>query len=368
MIWWDLPGPRAFIEAVVEDVRQGKSVFLRLPEHCPKRLSGALRDVLGQDLRWFSTSADTSLAPINFLYDLLVSRSDPAILRSPRTLVNEAEFQGHLVWLEELSSTTWPAWSEFFLEYERASRSVHPARKTHFLIPLVKANWNDKFPGAIGIGQFAWDGWVRYGDMLHYSCVHIGERATPLETRLTISMVAELAAWDPELCEWLARFSIDGLSRPTECLTAFAKTRGWSSDTLRTSANGWSTGLSQTVNGRSVSHPCLLSPAELERVIWRAEIAVLMPFIEECRQDLLSRHAKRLKVPFTSSRGERIESLLDLEIGHIEWQLAARGGVKHEEMEWVSTLKQARNSLSHLEPVEMRVLAAILMRSDDSSS
>ena len=87
--------------------------------------------------------------------------------------------------------------------------------------------------------------------------------------------------------------------------------------------------------------------------MWRAEIAVLMPFIEECRQDLLVRHAKRLTVPFASSRGERIDSLLDLEIGHIEWQLAARGGVKREEIEWVSTLKQARNSLSHLEPVDI---------------
>src|SRR5262245_24264882 len=131
MIWWELPGPRAFINAIVEEIRQGKSVFLRLPAHCPRRLGSALKDILGQDLRWFSTSADTRVSPINFLYDLLVSQSDPTFLRSPRTLVEEAEFQGHLIWLEDLSATTWPAWSEFFLEYERASRSVHPARKTH---------------------------------------------------------------------------------------------------------------------------------------------------------------------------------------------------------------------------------------------
>src|SRR6266576_550270 len=99
MNWWELPGPRAFIKIVEEDVREGKSVFLQLPDHCPKRLSASIKQALGEDLRWFSTTVDDRVLPINFLYELLVPHSDPATLRSPRTLVGEPAFERHVIWI-----------------------------------------------------------------------------------------------------------------------------------------------------------------------------------------------------------------------------------------------------------------------------
>jgi hypothetical protein len=351
MIWWDLPGPKAFITAVVDDVRQGKSVFLHLPEHSPKRLSAVFRNVLGEDLRWFSTALDDCAPPVEFLYELLVPYSDPTVLRSPHTLVAEPAFQTHLIWLEGLSAPAWPAWLEFFLEYASASRNVAAARKTHFLVPWFNTASDLEAPEAIGLSQHSWDDWLRYGDMLFYSCARVGERATPLETELTVSLVAELAAWDPELCEWLARFSLEQLTKPRTCLSEFCEARGWNANPEELKRQGWMMGTCHTVKGRSVTHSCLLSSAELDRLIWKAEITVLMPYIEEQRQNLLKKHQKCL--------AERINNPFDLEIGQIEWQLIG-AGIKRVELEWVSVLKEARNSLSHLEPVDAKVLASIL--------
>jgi len=360
MNWWELPGPRAFIKVVEEDVRDGKSVFLQLPDHCPKRLSVSIRQALGEDLRWFSTTVDNRASPINFLYELLVPNSDPAKLRSPRTLVVEPAFERHVLWIEGLSAAAWPAWSEFFLEYERVSRGVHPARRTQFLVPMLSSCHSLIAPEAIGISQHIWDGWLRYGDMLFYSCSCVGERATTVETELAIALVAELARWDPDLCEWLADFSIERLIRPQDLLAEFSADRGWNSEAERRKGDAWRMGACHTVKGKSLLHACLCSVSELERLVWKAEIAVLMPYIEEQRLLLLRKYERCLRVPFTTPSGERIDDLFDLEVGHIEWQLSGCAGVKRDEILRVSTLKDARNSLSHFEPVDGRVLASLL--------
>jgi len=362
MNWWELPGPKAFVNAVEEDVREGKSVFLQLPDHSPRRLSASIRQALGEDLRWFSTSVVQPISPINFLYDLLVPDSDSATLRSPSSLVNESAFQRHLIWIEGLTAATWPPWSQFFVEYERASRSVHPARKTQFLVPLLNSSGRLKVPEAIGISQHIWDGWLRYGDMLLYSCSCVGERTSPLETELTIALVAELARWDPDLCEWLAHFPLEQLIRPGDLLPEFAKARGWNSAIEKLKGDAWPVGGCHTVKGESVSHACLSSLPGLERLVWKAEIAVLMPYIEEQRQSLLKRYRKHLRVPFKTTGGAQIDNVYDLEIGHIEWQLARSMGITRDEIDGISDLKNARNSLSHLEPVETPVLSSLLAR------
>jgi len=364
MNWWELPGPRAFITAVERDVREGKSVFIQLPDHCPKRLSGSIRQVLGDDLRWFSTTIDTNVSPTEFLYNLLVVGSDHRSLRTPYTLIAEPSFQRHVIWIEGLSPSIWPAWGAFFLEYERAGRSVHPARRTHFLVPLRTSNVRIKVPTAIGLSEQIWNGWLRYGDMHFYSCTCVGERPTSLETELTVALVAELARWDPDLCEWLSQYSVEQLVQPRDLLSKFSAERGWNSNLEVANQDAWTLGACQIVKGKSVPHACLSSLSELERLVWKAEITVLMPYIEEQRQNLLQKYQKFLRVPFTTAQGQLIDSLFDLEIGHIEWQLVSSTAITREELSRVTFLKDARNSLSHFEPVDERILASVL-RSDD---
>jgi hypothetical protein len=362
MNWWELPGPKAFVNAIENDVREGKSVFLHLPDHSPKRLSASLNKALGDDLRWFSTTIVQDIAPINFLYELLVPNSDAALLRSARSLVSESAFQRQLIWIEGISTKSWPTWSQFFAEYDCASRGIHPARRTQFLVPLFNSLGLLKDSEAIGISHQIWDGWLQYGDMLFYSCSWVGERTTPLETELTIALVAELARWDPELCEWLARFSPEQLIKPKAILAEFSSMRGWNGNLAGPIRDAWHRGGCHTVRGRSVLHSCFSSLEELERLVWKAEIAVLMPYIEEKRQHLLKKYAKNLDIPFTTNNGEVIHDLYDLEIGHIEWLLTSVSGISREEMEAISDLKRARNSLSHLKPVEVPVLASLLAR------
>jgi hypothetical protein len=148
-------------------------------------------------------------------------------------------------------------------------------------------------------------------------------------------------------------------------LSKYAETRGLKSELGGLKAKGWSIGASYTVRGKSIDHTCLLSPAKLAELIWRAEIMVLMPYIEEQRQELLRKYQQLLQMPFTTAGGEQIDNLYDLEIGQIERQLLRCAAITRGEIDWISALKKARNSLSHLEPVDANVLSSILQHVDE---
>jgi hypothetical protein len=95
----------------------------------------------------------------------------------------------------------------------------------------------------------------------------------------------------------------------------------------------------------------------IARRIWSAEVGVILPFVEERRQEILTHLAGVLRVPFTTRFGEVISDVRDLEIGHIESQLINSGITVHPNVRrLVRRLREIRNCLSHLEPLSLELL------------
>ncbi len=95
----------------------------------------------------------------------------------------------------------------------------------------------------------------------------------------------------------------------------------------------------------------------IARRIWSAEVGVILPFVEERRQEILTHLAGVLRVPFTTRFGEVISDVRDLEIGHIESQLINNGITVHPNVRrLVRRLREIRNCLSHLEPLSLDLL------------
>jgi hypothetical protein len=84
---------------------------------------------------------------------------------------------------------------------------------------------------------------------------------------------------------------------------------------------------------------------------------VVLPYIEERRQQLLEELSAVLSVPFRTVYGQVLTDVRDLEVGHIEAQLAVGSAQVSEtlraEVRW---LREARNRLAHLEPLDYRTL------------
>ena len=364
MNWWTLPGPRRFIDAIVDDIREGKSVFLSLPENCPPRLTTHIRQAIEEDYKWLSTSPDEGVAPIDFVYEFAVPNAAPERLRNLTNLVLEEEFLNRVICLEDLPPADWSAWIQFFIEYEHISRSVPESRRTHFVIQISFPCALPPGPTPVGLSVKRWDGWANRSDMQLYGTSCVRPRKTELETDLVMALVSVLGGWDPDLCEFLAAFELSELLQPAGLLKAYAeKTRGWKMITSSQLDDlSWSKGFWQTYLGKARPHTCyavfLNGSRYLDQLIWRAEIGVLMPYIEEARQKLIEQNRAAFKMPFYTKTGV-IDDVYDLEIGMIELLLSRRTLRTDPQLMYVSDLKLARNKLSHFAPAEPDLLLRI---------
>ena len=362
MDWWMIPGPRSYIDAIIDDVREGKSVFLVLPENVPERFSHALKEALREESNWESVSVTPAVNPVDFLYTHFVPHAEPRKLRSETTLAGEPEFQRKLISIEGIMAEDWAAWSQFFLEYERVSRAVPESRRTLFLIRVQGPGYVHEPPAAVGLSCRRWDGWLRRNDMQLYSNSRVRERKSGLETDLSAALTSELGGWDPALCEYLADFDLVELIQPAQLLETFAAGKGWCFQPGPYEQASWSQGLWQTYLGKQTPHTAfgafLLGQRFLNRLLWKAEIVILMPYVEEQRQVLIERYRGHLRLPHYSKYGV-INDVYDLEIGMLELLLHQSGAVSKAALDFITNLKLARNQLSHMAPVDSAVLVTL---------
>jgi hypothetical protein len=368
MDWWTIPGPRSFLDAVIDDVREGKSVFLTLPENTPGRISHSLKEVLREDSNWETVSVIPGANPVDFLYELLVPNADPQRLRSESSLAGERDFQRKLIWIEEIPAEDWTAWSDFFLEYERVSRAVPESRRSLFLIRLIGPAVVPTPPAAVGLSNLRWDGWLRRNDMQLYSNGCIRERKSGLETDLMAALVSELGGWDPALCEYLSDFELRKLIQPAQLLEQFASERDWCFEPGPYDEKAWSKGFWQTYLGKQTPHTSfgafLLGQRFLNRLLWKAEIGILMPYIEEKRQTLIEQYRMHIRLPYYSKYGV-INDVYDLEIGILELLLNKSGIPSKGVLQFINILKLARNQLSHMSPVDSSILLALCRNAEE---
>jgi hypothetical protein len=124
----------------------------------------------------------------------------------------------------------------------------------------------------------------------------------------------------------------------------------------------WSKGFWQTYLGKQTPHTSfgafLLGERFLKRLLWKAEIGILMPYIEEKRQALIEQYRIQIKLPHYSKYGV-INDLYDLEIRILELLLNKSSVPSKAVLQFINNLKLARNQLSHMTPVDSSILLAL---------
>jgi hypothetical protein len=317
---------------------------------------------LEEDFRWTSSTVEAGERPIDFLYTQFASDVASSRLRNEANLVSEQDFCSRVISLEDIAEADWPEWSQFFVEYERVSRAVQECRRTSFIVKAEGAGALLPMPAGVGLSTRRWDDWLHRNDMFLFGAACVHERETGLETDLVTALVSALAGWDPDLCERLAERELAELIRPAGLLEEFASERGWAFSSWDPSDACWAIGLWHTYLGLQRPHTSfaafLNGSRFIDNLIWRAEIGVLMPYIEEKRRQLIEQYRAHLKVPFETKFGV-IDEVYDLEIGHVEFLLSRSLALSKRQLLFVSQLKEARNTLAHLSPVDSDLLLEI---------
>jgi hypothetical protein len=189
----------------------------------------------------------------------------------------------------------------------------------------------------------------------------------PLEKEFAAALLTELSLWDPETCTALAQRPatelIRALSDPRPALVEIARARGWDGRSLQ---EVWNRGIEGTFGGRCLRHSAFLAVSgdinALEHRVWRAQLRVLFPLMEEKRLKLVEQLRPWLRVPFKTTFGIVIDAVEDLELGHIDYQLRKLvPEANRNAAALIAELKSIRHALAHLEPyTDWRVLTRLL--------
>lgn len=133
-------------------------------------------------------------------------------------------------------------------------------------------------------------------------------------------------------------------------LAAYAEKRGW----LPADAQDpqWTTGLVDEMDDLPILHPAVLAlqsdTKELDRRLWRAQLPVVFPYIEDVRTQAVETMRPMIHLPFTTSY-EVITDARDLEIGPL-LSIARTHQASQELIRRLDCLARMCHALAHLKP------------------
>lgn len=360
--WWQLPGPKSFIDRLVQDIRDGKNIIMCLPKYSPyEKLSKAVRiEMENDEWEWHLIDTQEEKDPVNLLFKRFIPNHRIDQIRNANTLAKDPVFKGKLIWLTNINQNNWLSWREFIVDYANICRHYCLLDRTLFCIPLIGELTLNLPSEDICLSLHRWCNYIDRTDMLVFTSQFFREKAIPLiEKQMIISVIVNLSLWDPFTSERLANESIDKILKPNYILKQIARERDWDNSDFVNERLLWLSGIKNEFEGKEEFHSAILSlhdpKKEIERRIWSAQVGVYFPFIEQKRQEILVKLKNVLKVPFTT-RFETINNIWDLEIGHIESQIVNEISVPMELKKLVKRLRIMRNKLSHLNSLDEDIL------------
>jgi hypothetical protein len=362
--WWQLPGPARFVSAAVDAVRGGRNVLFRLPCHADHGLCKAAAERMREfeswrwrTLRAADLPAVSAIDIAHALHGALDCQTAAGELPSAAHLAQTLPDR-EVACVDGITAAEWPAWARFLDQYQHACQGRDEDRRALFCVPLV-GPWPCEPSANTTLAVLRWEGVVgRLDTMLYLDRLLAGSGPDGLLRRVVLAVGTELVGSDPALAVAIAANYLDALDDPFPLLGDFARERGWS--TQSAAGRSWASGVWEEFDGSGRVHSAALAAAglstDIARRVWQGQVAVLYPFIEEQRVQLLPEVAGLLPLPVETTYG-RVEQAIDLELGQLVHFLRDRR-VPQDVWRRLQRLRDARHQLAHLRPLRVQDLAA----------
>lgn len=353
-----MAGPTRFVEQVMDAIREGHSVFLALPNGVSKGLARVVRarfrGELEERLAWkdIGVGGDPR-PPAARVVEELSGRANPATVTA-QDMVRDDVFGGHAVWLDGIPTAAWPRWEKLLADYAHLARSIEPWARTVFLVALPEAIAAQRLTEDVTLRLARYRDASDTLDVTAFVSHRTTDSSEPsLMRQVRRAVIAEVALGDFELADAAIDWPLEELFSPGARLLAWKGRRGWGPSDVETPR--WERGTTDFVDGRERVHSAILASrgdhGELERRVWRGQVAILLPHLEMVRSRLLQVLGKSLVVPWDTRNGV-IEDLRDLELVHI-WHQVKNKMMARNRRDHVYGAWQLRNRLAHLEPVSV---------------
>lgn len=359
--WWSLPSNKKFVSKIINAIHCSKNVIVCLPNnipniHIPVKLNF---DESYSHFTWKNITLKKSENedPFEVLYKDAEILFKPSDLYDINKLLNAEKFARKLFWIKDKDITRQIKWIKFINNYHYKSRKIDEHVRSIFCI-VVKDYINEfTLPDEdVCLSIFKWNNVLSDYEMNFFIHSFIEEEDLDSVSKLLkVELITCLAIFDPRLAEYLNNFSINELLNPIEILKQFGQERGWKVDIEYTKNELFQLGIVNYVDCEEKFHSSFIALKddlkEIDRRLWMAQIKVIFPYIEDQRRLILEEIKDLLRIPFITSDSRTISNWQDLELSHIYVQMITYNGFNKELTQKVKKLKDLRNKLSHLEPI-----------------
>lgn len=354
MEWWDLPGPSRFLErasAIIAGSREGAAGLL-LPSPQPAGLLGALTRRIEDSTAAAVIPVDASTglrnrSPVSLLAAAAGVRTTG--MRSVGEFLDSPDVSGTVYLVDGIPTDEWHQWA-YFLKYMRSER----VRRERVLAPSVITVVPPFVPpsearAALG-SELRWSGYVSRHDTQTWVERLLGWPDDSLLSRAAVAVLVELSGWDPVIAFRFARHGFEVLVDPRENLKSMP-------DFLGGRHPCWANGMVDRWDGLAWVHTAALASAgmhkELALRVWRGQVRVVFPFLEQVRKAFVAKYEERLKVQlprekFFHSKPVRYDDPWNLEFFDLNDMLAS--DLPPKEARLMADCQSLRRSMAHFEP------------------
>lgn len=363
--WWWLPGPSSFLDLIEDDLRCGCNIIIVSPRISPSGLESAICDrIIKSDARSLHSvriGKDAKSAdPVEYLHDLFSIQLARGISPSAGTLVESELFQDRILWIDGVTSSEWNRWERFLMLYQRSCQVVPEHKRALICLQLIGPNI-PKLPNEdVGLKIRKWTGVTDRLDMqMFVACKFRNSTLPHFQRHLAVSVITELAGTDPHLGQFLIDSELVQILEPVDLLAQYWSVR--TNDSIDAAVKpSWEHGTLDRLEGKLQAHSSYLAASkqysEIDSRVWRGQIGVLMPLLEEARSRVIQRFGLQLK-PHLRKLDRPIDKLGQLEIGQILF-LARKARLPIKEIRAIEQLANMRNCLAHLRPISADLICS----------
>lgn len=361
-VWWRLPGPDGFLDQVVRCLRNGVTAVVEVPRQGIPDVKDEIRRRAEDEGRWNlqelseeSVLSGPDRSVVQYLRRRFVPSWPAGEVADGHRVLGADTLQRMLAVAEIQDPGSACLWNGFLAEYGSYGRDLDSSTRPVFALIVRRPVELDRIPSVPLVDRLVWQGRISRLDM-QYLASHMISRngQSPLLQLVQISVVAELSGFDPVLAFVLSSLTLDQLLQPRETLLDFGR-RGSFEDVQAT----WSDGGADHVDGRDLVHSAILAMRgdhdELNRRIWRGQVAAVFPHLETCRLSLVELGRRYLpRMPLETHSGV-VERADELEIGPL-CHFLRQNQRAHYLLPRARLLLEVRNHLAHRTPVAAPLL------------
>jgi len=356
--WWDIPGPSHYVKRVKNDLLDRVNVVAALPAKLGREWFDFFRRHWADEQnRMDVLHINAATSPLDELCTAFTTCSAGTLTIAE--LVQDAGFRGRTVGAVLDGTRPIKQWMEFLSAYERECRLIDMLDRTVLLLVTDGVSPRLLPSSETHLRVHAYEGYARPHDCYMYAWVLLGaEEKQAWRTELKIALCAQLAKWDPRLCEVFSDLDIRSILEPGSSVAVLPDAED--ANAIVDPDDGWARGILQRCDGQVVYHSGWIArnitSQEFQRRLWAAQVQVIFPLIEQVRRQAIDRYGKRFRLPVLVGEGVYVDDPYELEIAMVRRIVSRLDGVPRAVKCRLDQAWEFRNALAHIEPLTVQQL------------